>query len=129
MFLQLNVKATCPFCLREVGGKYLNCIISDEGSKLEVLFRIAQTTAVLTRLKPVWNDRSISLSSKIRLMHSFVTSIFLYACESWILTAEVQRRIRTTEVKCYRKILRISYKGHVINDEVYANIQQTIGPH
>ena len=59
---------------------------------LQVL-EMAQTTAALTRLKPVWNDRSISLSSKIRLMCSVVTSIFLYACESWTLTAELQRRI------------------------------------
>ena len=36
----------------------------------------------LRRLKLVWNDRSISLSSKIRLMRSLVASIFLYACES-----------------------------------------------
>ena len=61
--------------------KYLGSVITDEGSKPEILSRIAQTTAALTRLKPVWNDRSISLSSKIRLMHSFVTSIFLYVCE------------------------------------------------
>ena len=45
--------------------KYLGSVITDEGSKLEILSRIAQTTAALTRLKPVWNDRSISLSSKI----------------------------------------------------------------
>ena len=53
---------------------YLGSVITDEGSKLEILSRIAQTTAAVTRLKPVWNDRSISLSSKIRLMRSFVTS-------------------------------------------------------
>ena len=34
-------------------------------SKPEMRFRIAQTTTALTRLKPVWNNRSISLSSKI----------------------------------------------------------------
>ena len=39
------------------------------GSKLEILSRIAQATAALTRLKPVWNDKSVSLSPKIRLMH------------------------------------------------------------
>ena len=74
--------------------KYLSSVINDEGSKPEILSRIAQTTAALTRLKPVWNERSISLSSKIRLMRSLVTSIFLYACESWTLTAELQRRIQ-----------------------------------
>ena len=104
-------------------------VIADEGSKPEILTRIAQTTAALTRLKPVWNDRSISLSSKIRLMRSLVSSIFLYACESWTLTAELQRRIQTMEMRCYRKILCISYKDHVINEEVRAKIQQAIGPH
>ena len=61
--------------------KYLGSVTTEEGSKPEILSRIAQTTAALTRLKPVWNDRSNSLSSKIRLMRSFVKFIFLYACE------------------------------------------------
>ena len=45
--------------------KYLGSVITDEGSMPEILPRIAQTTAALTRLKPVWIDKSISLSSKI----------------------------------------------------------------
>ena len=58
------------------GFKYLGSFITDEGSKPETFSRIAQTTAELTSLKPVWDDRSISLSSKIRLVRSLVTSIF-----------------------------------------------------
>ena len=33
--------------------KYLGSVITDKGSKPEILFGIAQTTAALTRLKPV----------------------------------------------------------------------------
>ena len=33
------------------------------------------------------------------------------------------------EMRCYRKILRISYKDHVTNGEVRAKIQQAIGTH
>ena len=33
------------------------------------------------------------------------------------------------EMRCYRKILRISRKEHVTNEEVRAKIQQAIGPH
>ena len=33
------------------------------------------------------------------------------------------------EMRCYRKILHISYKDHVTNEEVRAKIQQAIGPH
>ena len=62
-------------------------------------------------------------------MRSLVTPIFLYACESWTLTAELQRRIQAIEVRCYRKKLRISYKDHVTNEEVRAKIQQAVGPH
>ena len=109
--------------------KYLGSIITDEGSKPEILSRIAQTTAALTRLKPVWIDKSISLSSRIRLMRSLVTTIFLYAAEWWTFTAELQRRIQAMEMRCYRKILRISCKDHVTNEEVHAEIQQAIGPH
>ena len=109
--------------------KYLGSVMTDEGSKPEILSRIVQTPAALTRLKPVWNDRSISLSSKIRLMRSVVTSIFLYACKSWTLIAELQRRIQAMEMRCYRKILHISYKDHVAYEKVRAKIQQAIGPH
>ena len=52
--------------------KYLGSVIADKGSKCEILSRTAQTTAALTRMKPVWNDRSVSHSSKIRLMCSLV---------------------------------------------------------
>ena len=33
------------------------------------------------------------------------------------------------EMRCYCKILRISYKDHVTNEKVRAKIQQAIGPH
>ena len=32
-------------------------------------------------------------------------------------------------MRCYHKILHISYKDHVTNEEVRAKIQQAIGPH
>ena len=63
------------------------------------------------------------------LMRSLVTSIFLYACESCTFSAELQRRIQAMEMRCYRRILHISYKDHVTNEEVRAKIQQAIGPH
>ena len=109
--------------------KNLGSVKADEGSKPEILSRIAPTTVASTRLKPVWNNRSISLSSKIRLMRSLVTSIFLNACESWTLTTELLRRTQAMEMRCYRKTLRISYKDHVTNEEVSAKIQQATGPH
>ena len=109
--------------------KYLGSVITDEGSKPEILSRIAQATAALTRLKPIWVDKSISLSSKLRLLSSLVTSIFLTACESWTFKTELQRRKQAMEMRCYRKRLHISHKDNVTKEEVRAKIQQAIGPH
>ena len=43
--------------------KYLGTIISNEGSKPEILSRVAQTTAVPSRLKIIWRDKNILLAS------------------------------------------------------------------
>ena len=53
-------------------------------------------------------------------MRSLVT---MYACESWTLTGQLPRRIQAMEMRCYRKILRISYKDHVTKEEVRVKIQ------
>ena len=33
------------------------------------------------------------------------------------------------EMRCYRKILLVSYKDHVANEKVRARVQRAIGPH
>ena len=90
--------------------KYLGAVVSDDGSEPEVLSRIAQATAALTKLKPIWRDNNIFLGSKVKLMRSLVITIFLYACESWTLTAELEKRTQAFEMRYYRRLLNISYK-------------------
>ena len=109
--------------------KYLGAIISNEGSKPEILSRIAQTTAALSRLKIIWRDKNMSLASKVKLMRTVILFTFLYACESWTLTAEIERRIQALEMRCYRRRLNISYKDHATNEEVRNRIQNATGVH
>ena len=106
--------------------KYLEAVVSDDGSKPEVLSRIAQATAALTNLKPIWRDNNISLGSKVKLMRFLVISIFLYACESWTFTAELEKRTQAFEMSCYHRLLNISFKDHVANKEVRRKIQAAI---
>uniref|UniRef100_A0A3Q2YQH1 Reverse transcriptase domain-containing protein n=1 Tax=Hippocampus comes TaxID=109280 RepID=A0A3Q2YQH1_HIPCM len=70
--------------------KYLVSTISDEGSRPEILARIAQTTTMLTKLQSIWRDKNIRLRFKIHQMCSLGLSVFLYACESWTLTKTVE---------------------------------------
>ena len=69
------------------------------------------------------------LASKVKLMRTLILSAFLYVCESWTLTAEIERRIQAFEMRCYRRLLNISYKDHVTNEEVRNRIQNATGVH
>ena len=109
--------------------KYLGAIVADEGSMPEIRSRIAQTIASLTKLKIIRDDKNIDLSSKIRLLRSLVMSIFLYSCETWTLTAEIERKIQTVEMRSLRPLLGISFNDHITNEEVRSRIWKAIGPY
>ena len=59
-------------------------------------------------------------------MRTLILSTFLYACESWTLTAETERRSQALEMRCYRRLLNID---DVTNEEVRNRIQNAIGVH
>ena len=59
----------------------------------------------------------------------FLTNSALYPCESYILTAQLQRRICAMEMRCSRMILYVSYKDHITSEKAHAKIQQEIEPH
>ena len=93
--------------------QYLGAITSDAGSKADILSRIAQCTTTMLRLKPILNDQNLTLRSKVGLMRTLIISILLYACETWTLTIELQRRIKAMEMRCHRRLLHNSYKDHI----------------
>ena len=63
-------------------------------------------------------------------MRSLVISIFLYAYERWTLSySRVERKIQATEIKCFRRLLGISFKDYVTDEEVGNSIRHAIGPY
>ena len=98
----------------KVKGQNLGLVTS---FKPEVLSRIAQAIAALTQLEPIWRDNNIPLGLKVKLVRSLVISSLPYACESWTLTAELDKRTHAFEVLCYRRLPNISKKDHVTNEE------------
>ena len=53
----------------------------------------------------------------------------LSTCETWTITADIERRIQALEMRCFRKFLGISYRDHITNEEVKARIGNAIGPY
>ena len=81
------------------------------------------------KLKIIWKEKNIALKSKIRVIRSRVLRILLYilTCESWTLTLDLQSRIETMEIRCFRRLLNINYTDHIINEEVRNRIKLEIG--
>ena len=63
----------------------------------------------------------------LKLIHSLAIYIFLYACESWTLTAELEKRTQAFQMRYYGRLLIISYKDHVTNEEVHRKLQAEYG--
>ena len=60
----------------------------------------------------------LSTTTKKQMMKSLVWSVALYAAEAWTMRKVDTQRLEAFEMWCWRKMLKISYKEHVTNDEV-----------
>ena len=99
----------------------------DRTSLKEVKIRLAQVHSAMTRLAILWKNNAISFRTKIKLYISFVLSILLYGCESCTLTADLERRTQALENKCYRRMLRISYEEHKMNQTEWQQVNILAG--
>ena len=71
--------------------QYLGVIIDDKGIKTDINSRTGQAVAALSKLNIIWNDKSLQLKLKMILMLSLVSSIYLYACETWTIIKDLQK--------------------------------------
>ena len=78
---------------------FLGSYITEEGSsKKEIDRRIAMAKSATISLTQIWKDRSITKTTKIRLMHTLVFPIFLYGAETWTIKNREKKRISAFEM-------------------------------
>ena len=70
----------------------------------------------------MFEKRSISMKTKLRLIRALIWSIATYESESWTIKKADERRINAFEMWCYRKILRKPYAEHKTNVWYLQNI-------
>ena len=52
------------------------------------------------------------------LVNTYVWSILTYGCEAWTICKELLKKIQSFEYWCYRRILKMSWKDKITNEEV-----------
>ena len=69
-------------------------------------------------MRSIFTNRNIIVYTKINTLKAYTWSIFLYGCECWTLTKDLERRLETAEMWYIRRIMRISWTEKTSNEEV-----------
>ncbi|XP_025417940.1 uncharacterized protein LOC112688792 [Sipha flava] len=98
---------------------YLGSIISKDGrSKKEIVKRICQAKLAFNKKRGLFTSKSTSVRTRINLLMTNVWSIMLYGSETWTIAKAERRRIKAFEMRCFRRMLKISWTDMVSNEEV-----------
>ncbi|KAI8513394.1 hypothetical protein Bbelb_100330 [Branchiostoma belcheri] len=99
--------------------KYLGAIIDETaGSSREVSARLGAARTALSSLDVIWKERVLKMSTKMRMLRALVWPVVTYGCEAWTLHAKDTQKTEAFEMKCYRKLLRVSWTEHRTNASV-----------
>ncbi len=104
---------------------YLGSVVDTSGgTEQDIRSRIGKARTAFNILKKVWNSRTITTNTKIRIFNSNVKSVLLYGAETWKVTAECCRKVQTFINKCLRRILRIWWPNTISNQDLWNQTKQ-----
>ena len=107
--------------------KYLgSCINSAANLDDEVLCRISRASQAFGRLHTrVWHERGISIMTKLSVYRAVVLPSLLYGCETWTCYRRHTKKLDQFHLRCLRKVLCVSWKDHVPNQEILRRAELT----
>ncbi|CAF1270699.1 unnamed protein product [Adineta ricciae] len=106
--------------------EYLGSLLTwDNDCSKEIRRRINKAIGAMASLKHIWNTKKIKIENKLKILTTCVFSVLLYACDTWTLKEGDKKKLLAFEMRCYRRLLRISWKDMVRN----IDIRKQIGAH
>ena len=112
-------KAIAPSCNLQSKGqqiklvkkfKYLGYMITSDGKCItEIKKRIATAKDAFQKLSLILKNRNISMTTKFRVLKTYVWSTLTYGCECWTITSDIEKKIEAAEMWFIRRMLRISW--------------------
>ena len=86
----------------------------------EIGKRIGHAATNMSKLSQrVWENQKLTTPTKIAVYRACIISTLLYGSESWTTYASAQeKRLNVFHLRCLRRILSISWQGHITNSAV-----------
>ena len=101
--------------------KYLGSTLADSGGlEKELGRRKALAIGRFARLKWVWENKLITVPTKLKFYRAFIPPTLLYGCESWATTQEQERQLNVVHMRFLRKILGITLRDKQRNVKIAA---------
>ena len=70
------------------------------------------------KMRNILTDLSLNVQLKGRLVKSYIWSGMLYGCESWTISATMQKRLEAAEMWFLRRMMRVSWTARRTNAQV-----------
>ena len=76
----------------------------------------------MTNLDSILKSRDITLPTKVHLLKAMVFPVVMYGCESWTIKKAEHQRIDAFELRCWRRLLRVSWTAWRSNQSILKEI-------
>uniref|UniRef100_H3A800 Reverse transcriptase domain-containing protein n=1 Tax=Latimeria chalumnae TaxID=7897 RepID=H3A800_LATCH len=85
----------------------------------ELDVRIGKASVTFGRLTSrVWNNKLLTLNTKVSIYQACVLSTLLYGCESWVTYSKQEQRLNSFHLHCLRKILGVTWDQRITNNKI-----------
>ena len=102
--------------------EYLGSMITANGdNSKEVKRRLAMALKKLQQMRSLWNGTN--RNTKVRLLRTCIFPIATYGSETWTMNNSIEKYINAFELKCYRRILKISWTEKRTNKSVLEELK------
>ena len=97
-------------------------ITADGDCSHEIKRHLLLGRKVMTNLDSILKSRDITLPTKVHLVKAMVFPVVTYGCESWTVKKAERRRIDASELRCWRRLLRVPWTARRSNQSILTEI-------
>ena len=110
-----------------MGKQWKQCqtlfLVSADGDcSHEIERRLLLGRKVMANRDSIFKSRNITLPTKIPLVKAMIFPVVMYECESWTVKRAERGRIDAFELRCWRRLLRVSWTARTSNQSILKEI-------
>ena len=99
-------------------------ITQDARSNKEIERRILIAKNAFSNMKNLLTNNRINVQTRVRALKTYIWSTLMYGAESWTINRAMKRKLDAAEMWFYRRMLRVSWRDRVTNEEVLRRVGQ-----